>query len=165
MHILFRKGLYSHLLGGCCIMHVGGKGPERSLKRGLGKGLDFDETQGEYRSQNLSNRLANLASLNIKAGGSFFQQWCQPWKSIGPTMHARGEGGKMTSACSSLEKLVALWDEADAFLTLPICRRHGSWKRVFAGLQVAEVLVLAKGQEFFWAKHHTFIHFLTNSKL
>jgi hypothetical protein len=125
MHILFRKGLYSHPLGEVLHYACWWEGPEKVSKERPWKrfGFIFDETQGEYRSRNLSNRLTNLrlsmftdekkqwankASLNIKAGGSFFQQWCQPWKSFGPTMHARGEEGKMISASSSLEKLVAL---------------------------------------------------------
>ena len=53
------------------------------------------------------------------------------------------EEKNMLSAAKSLEKLVALWDEAGTFLIpAEFSKRHGCWKRILAALQMAECMVL-----------------------
>ena len=103
-------------------------------------GFIFDEIQEQYRSQELSNRLTNLrlsmftdankpwaskASLDIKAGeAKHLLPAVVPVleKLFGPSMHLREEERKMISAAKSLEKLVALWDEAETFFnSFTIC--------------------------------------------
>ena len=137
VHILFCKGLYSHLLGGILHYACWWEGPGKVCQEKPWKrlGFIFDAIKEEYRSQNLSNRLTNLrlamftdagkpwaskASLDIKAGeAKHLLPAIVPVleKLLGPTMHVREEERKMISAATSLEKLVALWDEAGTFLS------------------------------------------------
>ena len=89
---------------------------------------------------------ASKASLDIKAGeAKHLLPAVVPVleKLFGPSMHVREEERKMISAAKSLEKLVALWDEAGTFLIpAEFSKRHGCWKRILAALQMAECMVL-----------------------
>ena len=136
---------------------------ERPWKR---LGLIFEEVQTEYREQGLDNRLTNLklsmftdaskpwastASLHVKAGeAKHLLPALVPVleKIFASTM--KEEEQKMIHAASSLEKLVRLWDTAGDFLTPGEFGKANnySWKRVFAGIQMAQLLVFGKGQEF-----------------
>ena len=124
MHILFCKGLYSHLLGGILHYACWWEGPGKVCQEKPWKrlGFIFDEIQEECRSQNLSNRLANLrlamftdagkpwaskASLDIKAGeAKHLLPAIVPVlaKLFGPTMHVREEERKMISAAHPVWK-------------------------------------------------------------
>ena len=162
LHILFSKGLYSHLTGS--ILHYAGywEGPgkacvERPWKR---LGLIFEAIQEEYKDQKLDNRLTNLklsmftdankpwattASLHIKAGEArHLLPALVPVleKVFAGTM--KEEESKMIHAASSLEKLVKLLDAAGEFLT----PAEFATARVFADIQMASFLVFGKEQEF-----------------
>ena len=135
LHILFSKGLYSHLMGSILHYACYWEGPgkacvERPWKR---LGFIFQAIQEEYKEQKLDNRLTNLklsmftdankpwattASLHIKAGeAKHLLPALVPVleKVFAGTM--KEEESKMIHAASSLEKLVKLWDIAGEFLT------------------------------------------------
>ena len=76
LHILFSKGLYSHLMGSILHYACWWEGPgqacvERPWKR---LGLIFEGVQKEYREQGLDNRLTNLKL-------SMFTDASKPWAS------------------------------------------------------------------------------------
>ena len=110
------------------------------------------------------------ASLDIKAGeAKNLLPAIVPVleKLFGPTMHVREEERKMISAATSLEKLVALWDEAGTFLSpsqFAKCLALG--KEFLLAYKWLNSWSLEKGRNSFAiiAKHHTFIYLLLNSK-
>ena len=72
MHILFCNGVYSHMIGSilhCWFERLGKVCKKKPWKR---LGLIFQETQGEYKAQGLSNRLTNLRL-------SMFTDSSKPW--------------------------------------------------------------------------------------
>ena len=62
MHILFCKGLYSHVIGG--ILHYAcwyeGPGKVASKKPAARLAVIFQEIEGEYKRQEIEHRLTNL---------------------------------------------------------------------------------------------------------
>ena len=187
MHILFCKGVYSHVLGGVLHYACWWEGPGKVCKEKPWKrlGFIFDEIQEQYRSQELSNRLTNLrlsmftdankpwaskASLDIKAGeAKHLLPAVVPVleKLFGPSMHLREEERKMISAAKSLEKLVALWDEAETFLTpSQFAKSMALGKEFLLSYKWLNSWSLEKDRNSFAIviKHHTFIHLLLNSK-
>lgn len=185
MHILFCKGLYSHLIGG--ILHYAcwyeGPGKVCAVRPWKRLGTLFAEIQQEYRSQGLANRLTNLklsmftdsakpwaskASLDCKAGeGKHLLPALVPVleKLFAPGM--KEEEVKMISAASSLEKLVALWDEAGTFLTpAEFGKALALGKGFLLDYKWLNSWSLEKDRNSFAivAKFHTFMHLLFNSK-
>ena len=184
LHILFCKGLYSHLIGSilhyCCFYE--GPGQTCKIKPWERLATIFSEIQAEYSEMKTSCRLTNLRL-------SMFCDAQKPWKRFaeldckgGEAKHLLGpllavlrrifsmesaHEQKMVSAATSLEKLVALWDGAGIVLT---------------PAEFSKSLTLGKGflDDYAWlnqwslekdrksfhitAKHHTFIHLLWNSK-
>ena len=143
LHILFSKGIYSHLMGSilhyaCWLEGPGKVCAERRWKR---LGLIFEDVQQECKEQGLDNGLTNLklsmftdgnkpwastASLHIKAGeAKHLLPALVPVleKIFAGTM--KEEEQKMIHAASSLEKLVKLVDSAGDFLT------HGEYGAAF----------------------------------
>ena len=76
MHILFCKGLYSHVIGG--ILHYAcwyeGPGKVASKKPAARLAVIFQEIQGEYKRQEIEHRLTNLRL-------SMFTDPAKPWSS------------------------------------------------------------------------------------
>ena len=131
MHILFCKGLYSHVIGG--ILHYAcwyeGPGKVASKKPAARLAVIFQEIQGEYKRQEIEHRLTNLrlsmftdpakpwsskASLDVKAAEAkhLLPALLPLLERMFPDMLA--EERQMLAAATSLEKL---WDEADMFLS------------------------------------------------
>lgn len=185
MHILFCKGVYSHLIGSILHYACWFEGPGKVCKEKPWKrlGLIFKEIQEEYRSQGLSNRLTNLklpmftdgnkpwagrASLGIKAGeAKCLLPALVPVleKLFGPKK--KKEEANMISAASSLEKLVALWDHADTFLTpAEFGKALALGKGFLLDYKWLSAWSLEKDRNSFGivSKFHTFIHLLVNSQ-
>ena len=73
----------------------------------------------------------------------------------------------MISAASSLEKLVAIWDQGDTFLSpSELAKAFDLGQRFLDSYKWLNEWSLEKGKNSFHivAKHHTFIHSLWNSK-
>ena len=113
---------------------------------------------------------ASKASLDIKAGeAKHLLPAVVPVleKLFGPSMHVREEERKMISAAKSLEKLVALWDEAETFLTpSQFAKSMALGKEFLLSYKWLNSWSLEKDRNSFAIviKHHTFIHLLLNSK-
>ena len=96
LHILFCKGLYSHLLGG--LLHYLGwfEGPGKSTQKKFWErlALIFQQAQGEYSKQGIASRLTNLR--------------LSPWAKNHPW--TAGSRGKAPAACltSSPELMLSL---------------------------------------------------------
>ena len=185
LHILFSKGLHSHLMGSILHYACYWEGPgkacvERPWKR---LGLIFEAIQEEYKEQELDNRLTNLklsmftdankpwattASLHIKAGeAKHLLPALVPVleKIFAGTM--KEEESKMIHAASSLEKLVKLWDTAGEFLTpAEFETAMALGKEFLLTYKWLHSWSLEKDRNSFAivAKHHTFIHLVMNCK-
>ena len=142
---------------------AGMKGLERSVRKGHPKGLGSSSMKSSRNtSPKVWSRLTNLklsmftnaekpwlgkATMDCKAGES--KHLLPALVPVLEKMFAgtkKEEEKKMLSAAKSLEKLVALWDEAGTFLIpAEFSKRHGCWKRILAALQMAECMVLGKG--------------------
>ena len=177
--------LYGHVIGGilhyCCWWEGPGKVcKEKPWKR---LGLLFQEIQQEYTRLGCENRMTNLR-VNM------FTSAQQPWASkanldckAGEAKHllpalvpvlerlfgtdVKEEQGHMLSAASSLEKLVALWDEAGMFLTAEeLGKAQALGKEFLLSYKFLNAWSLEKNRNSFHivAKHHSFIHLLANSK-
>ena len=185
MHILFCKGLYGHVIGGILHYLCWYEGPGKVCKERPSKriGVIFDEIQQEYKSQGLEHRLTNLklsmftnaekpwlgkATMDCKAGES--KHLLPALVPVLEKMFAgtkKEEEKKMLSAAKSLEKLVALWDEAGKFLTpAEFSKGMALGKEFLLAYKWLNAWSLEKGRHSFAivVKHHTFIHLLWNSK-
>lgn len=181
MHILFCKGLYSHVIGG--ILHYAcwyeGPGKVASKKPAARLAVIFQEIQGEYKRQEIEHRLTNLrlsmftdpakpwsskASLDVKAAEAkhLLPALLPLLERMFPDMLA--EERQMLAAATSLEKL---WDEADMFLSgSQYAKSLALGKEFLTAYKWLNSWSLEKGRNSFAivAKHHTFIHALWNSK-
>ena len=74
LHILFCKGLYSHLIGGILhyVCYLDGPGKRQSKKPWERLSLLFSELQVEYSNRDVKNRLTNLRI-------SVFTDTAKPW--------------------------------------------------------------------------------------
>lgn len=185
MHILFCKGLYSHLIGG--ILHYAcwweGPGKATAVKPGERLGQIFQAIQQEYKLQELGNRLTNLrlsmftdsskpwlgkASLDCKAGEA--KHLLPALVPVLEKIFARTkkpEEKHVISAATSLEKLVAIRDQGDTFLSPSEFGKPLALGKVFLdSYKWLHEWSLEKGRNSFHivAKHHTFIHLLWNAK-
>ena len=179
MHILFCKGIYSHVIGGILHYACWWEGPGKVCKERPWKrlALIFEEVQLEYKAQGLNNRLTNLklsmltdpqkpwvskACLDIKAGeAKHLLPALLPVleKIFGDTR--KEEEQKMISAAKSLEKLVALWDAASTFLTSSeVEKAMNLGKEFLLAYKWLHAWSLEKGRNSFSIvnKFHTFIH-------
>ena len=185
MHILFSKGLYSHVIGSMLHYSVYHEGPGKVPKKKPWErlGILFSEIQEQYRHQNLEHRLTNLKL-------SMFTDAAKPWASkafldskageakhllpaLVPCLEKLFEGTtelceqKMLTAASSLEKLVQLWCDAGTFLTpREFAKAMTLGTEFLDAYKWLNAWSLEKGRNSFAivAKHHTFIHMLWNSK-
>ena len=184
MHISFCKGLYGHVIGSILHYLCWYEGPGKVCKERPSKriGVIFDEIQQEYKSQGLEHRLTNLklsmftnaekpwlgkATMDCKAGES--KHLLPALVPVLEKMFAgtKKEEKKMLSAAKSLEKLVALWDEAGTFLTpAEFSKGMALGKEFLLAYKWLNAWSLEKGRHSFAivVKHHTFIHLLWNSK-
>ena len=185
MHILFCKGIYSHVAGGCLHYACWHEGPAKkcAVKPWERLSVIFGLIQEQYRDQKLENRLTNLklsmfsdpakpwatrASLDCKAGEA---KHLLP--ALVPVLEKMFEGTskpeeqKLITAASSLEKLVRLWDEAGTFLSgAEYGKSLALGKEFLDAYQWLHLWSLEKGRNSFAivAKHHTFIHLVWNSR-
>ena len=185
LHILFCKGLYSHLIGGishyCCYYEGPG---QRTAKKPLDRlAVLFTQIQVHYSQQECKNRLTNLRL-------SVFTDPAKPWQK-NPVLDCKGAESRhlllalipviqsafadtmedcesnMLIAATSLEKLVKLWDDMD------ICPTPSEYEKGLAlagsflkSYQWLNLWSLEKDRKSFHIvpKHHSFLHLVWNSK-
>jgi len=185
LHILFCKGLYSHLLGS--ILHYlcyhEGPGQRQAKKPWERLSILFTQIQVEYTKQECKNRLTNLrlsmftdaqkpwkkhASLDIKAAEArhLLPAMIPVLQKIFAGTEEQCEQHMLTAA-TSLEKLVQLWDTAGIIPTPAEYQQSLDLADDF--LKRYEWLnkwSLEKDRMSFHIvpKHHSFIHLVWNSK-
>ena len=185
LHILFCKGLYSHLLGSIlhyCCYYEGPK--QRTAKKPWERlAILFSQIQIQYSEQGCKNRMTNLKL-------SMFCDPQKPWAKH-PVLDCKGSEARhllpaftpvtqaafaetmeeceehMITAATSLEKLVLLWDEIGTFPTPAEYEQGLHLANAF--LQSYDWLnkwSLEKDRMGFHivAKHHSFLHLVWNSK-
>jgi len=184
LHILFCKGLYGHLIGG--ILHYSafyeGPGVVAKKKPWERLALIFSQVQAEYSEKKVACRLTNLklsmlcdpknpwkrtADLDCKGGEAKHLLPC-----LVPVLKRmfsleKPHEQKMISAATSLEKLVALWDEAGPVLTdREFSRSLNLGKGFLDDYSWLHDWSLEKDRNSFpvVAKHHTFIHLVWGCK-
>lgn len=185
LHILFCKGLYSHLIGGilhyCCFY----EGPrQRTAKKPWERlAVLFSQIQIQYSEQGCKSRMTNMKL-------SMFCDPQKPWArhpvmdckgaearhllpaltpviqvAFADTMHACERN--MITAATSLEKLVRLWDDMGVFPTAAEYKQSLCLASAF--LQSYDWLnkwSLEKDRMSFHvvAKHHSFLHLVWDSQ-
>ena len=185
LHILFCKGLYSHLIGGVLHYMCYYEGPKKkAAKRPQDRlAVLFSQIQIYYSEQGCKNRLTNLKL-------SMFTDVQKPWSKYAsldckgaearhllpaliPVIQAafaetmEGCEDHMLRACTSLEKLVKLWDEMSWFPTAAEYEQTlhlaGAFLRSYEWLNIWS---LGKDRKSFniVAKHHSFVHLTQNSR-
>ena len=163
---------------------AGMKGLERSVRKGHPKGLGSSSMKSSRNtSPKVWSRLTNLklsmftnaerpwlgkATMDCKAGES--KHLLPALVPVLEKMFAgtkKEEEKKMLSAAKSLEKLVALWDEAGKFLTpAEFSKGMALGKEFLLAYKWLNAWSLEKGRHSFAivVKQDTFIHLLWNSK-
>lgn len=185
LHILFCKGLYSHLIGGILHYMCYYEGPKKkvTVKPADRLAVIFTQVQAYYSEQQCQCRLTNLRL-------SMFTEPAKPW-SKHPVLDCKGGEARhllpaftpviqtafadtmeaceqhMITAATSLEKLVQLWDDMGTFPT------QGEYEK---GLKLASAFLHSYNWLNMWslekdrncfnivAKHHSFIHLVWNAK-
>ena len=179
LHILFCKGLYSHVIGGILhyICYYEGPKKKQAKKPADRLGVLFTQVQLQYAEQKCKNRLSNLklsmltdpqkhwskyATLDAKGGETrhLLPALIPVMKTaFAETMDSAEEN--MIAVAESLEKLVKLWDDAGAFLTAQeYAKSLGLASTFLAKYHWLHLWSLEKDRKSFniVAKHHTFIH-------
>ena len=189
LHILFCKGLYSHLLGGLLHYLCWFEGPGKTTQKKPWErlALIFQHVQGEYSKQGIASRLTNLrlsmftdpkkpwaknASLDCKgAEARHLLPALLPVLKLMLSLEKDEALGKvheqMLCAAESLEKLVSLWDGASTILTAAEYEESLALGKAFLDAYLfLHHWSLEKDRCSFHivAKHHTFIHLLWNSR-
>ena len=184
LHILFCKGVCSHLLGSLIhiLVYWEGKGKQnKSPSERLG--VLFQEIQKEYKEAGAPVRLTNLklsmvvdpkkphASFpKLEAKGAETKHFCFSFLPVLKKLLDKGneEHKQMIEALESLCKLVDFYDKAPMFLSCKeFAKSMSLGKRFFKAYSYLNKWALAKGKNLFHIvmKFHTLKHLIKNGQV
>lgn len=184
LHIIFAKGVLSHLLGGVIhyLCYYNGPGVTQAVPAETRLGHLFEALTKEYKKQNAPTRVSNLrlsmftdpktphasfASLDLKAAET--KHFLHAFLPVAEEVLEKGQAPEkaMLEALDCMSQLIAHFDQSNAFLTEVEWGHAMSLATGFLDRYAyLSAWALEKGRTLFniVIKHHTFQHLVENSK-